>query len=361
MSEPSPPVFCDLNELARIAALEAESAARLEQMQADRKQALVWRDEVDALRTAIERACEGYPDGPAEPTCVQILREALSVNSASRDRHAAEVDALRKDAERFRWLRDRAIWMDPPAANGDMVWCVKGPSAIDCHPCDGEELAAAIDAKSAASMGRTMAIDRAAARGAVFSRLTVLSLIDGPGRTRVSARCECGAERICRADHLLSGRSKSCGCLSREAVSARQSTHRLSKSREYKIWGGMVQRCTNPKVPHFERHGGRGIRVCDRWREFENFLADMGTRPSPRHSIERTNNDGNYEPGNCVWATAAQQAMNKTTTRLVTINGETNPLSEWRTRIGLSSSAFHSRIKLGWTVERALTVPPRGK
>lgn len=118
----------------------------------------------------------------------------------------------------------------------------------------------------------------------------------------------------------------------------------------------MLARCDNPKNPAYPRYGGRGITVCDRWRTFEGFLADMGERPAGK-SIERINNDGNYEPGNCRWATAKEQNLNTRSNRLVTIDGETRPLAEWAELRGLLVGTVYDRLYRGWNIERAINTP----
>lgn len=129
-------------------------------------------------------------------------------------------------------------------------------------------------------------------------------------------RCVCGKELVVRQDCLRSGNTTSCGCQRKVhaavAIRKRCTTHGQSKLAEYFVWKTMKARCRNPKNLEFKNYGGRGIKVCDRWlNSFEAFLGDMGRRPTPAHSIDRINNDGNYEPGNCRWATWKQQAANR--------------------------------------------------
>lgn len=119
--------------------------------------------------------------------------------------------------------------------------------------------------------------------------------------------CDCGAIVAVRSADLKRGNTKSCGCLAQES----RTKHGGCSSAEYRIWSGMIQRCTNPNAPGYENYGGRGIKVCKRWIEFANFLADMGGKPSPQHSLDRKNNDGDYELNNCRWATRLEQARNK--------------------------------------------------
>ena len=126
----------------------------------------------------------------------------------------------------------------------------------------------------------------------------------------------------------------------------------------YWTWAGMWQRCTNPKGPSYKNYGGRGIRVCQRWKSFQVFLADMGPRP-PGMSLDRINNDGNYEPSNCRWTTQREQVRNRRFAKKITHDGETLHVSEWEARLGLAQGAIWHRLKRGWTVSRALTTGAR--
>jgi hypothetical protein len=137
-------------------------------------------------------------------------------------------------------------------------------------------------------------------------------------------------------------------------------THGHSKgfrhTKVYSVWHLMVQRCTNPNCKGWKWYGSRGITVCDRWRSFENFLADMGEPPSPEHSIDRyPDNDGNYEPGNCRWATAKEQANNKRNNKLISYNGQTKTLQGWADMLGVKANTLNYRLRRGWTMERAFS------
>lgn len=193
-------------------------------------------------------------------------------------------------------------------------------------------------------------------RGMRFGRLVVTRRVSGANsRPRWECFCDCGQECHVDGRSLRGGRQRSCGCLRREASSSAQTTHGLSKSAEFKAWCAIKQRCGNPKTRNFHCYGGRGITVCDRWlHSFETFLEDMGPRPSPKHSIDRRDNDGPYAPGNCRWATRVQQNRNKRNNRRVTIGGETLTVIEWCERSGLQSHVIRNRLRLRWPAESLL-------
>ena len=142
--------------------------------------------------------------------------------------------------------------------------------------------------------------------GTRFHRLLVISYA---GKSRWNCLCDCGRQKVISAGAMQYGGTKSCGCLSKNGKNYK---HGLTKTKLYWTWTGMIQRCENPKSPRYFDYGGRGIRVCERWREsFENFKQDMGEKPSPIHSLDRINNDGDYEPANCRWASIEEQAANR--------------------------------------------------
>lgn len=132
------------------------------------------------------------------------------------------------------------------------------------------------------------------------------------------------------------------------------------KSTTYSIWSSMKDRCLNSKHRRYARYGGRGIRVCDRWLSFESFLLDMGERPKGL-SLERIDNDGDYQPGNCRWATNQEQSLNRRSNRRLTFNGKTQTVKEWSLELGFKKNLIKDRLRIGWTVEQALTVPPGKK
>ena len=135
---------------------------------------------------------------------------------------------------------------------------------------------------------------------------------------------------------------------------------RGQKTGEYRIWCNLRNRCQNPNNPSYANYGGRGIQVCDRWNDFENFLSDMGRRPSAKHSIERVDNSGPYAPDNCVWIPKGDQNKNKRNVKQFTYQGETLHLSDWARRFDVSMKLLYKRIyEYGWSFEKALTEPKR--
>ena len=148
-----------------------------------------------------------------------------------------------------------------------------------------------------------------------FGRLVVLSLAmksEWRNKNRhYVCKCDCGITKIISGSDLSSGGVNSCGCLKREKLSYRLSTHGNSNHPLYAIWSCMIARCENPNMRTYKRYGGKGIKVCDRWHEFMNFVADIGVRPSNRHSIDRIDGTKGYHPDNCRWATYKEQAMNR--------------------------------------------------
>lgn len=198
--------------------------------------------------------------------------------------------------------------------------------------------------------------------GKRFGKLIAVSVAGKLGATYLwNCICDCGGSTVLRVSYLISGHTRSCGCLAPEVNRDRMSTHRMSKTRMYGIWSGIHYRCTASKTKQFKNYGGRGIKVCERWNSFDNFYMDMGD-PPPGFTIERKDNDGDYEPGNCRWATRLEQGRNKTINRFVTINGVSKCLSEWASILGVKAGTFQARLERGWTPEEAANhvLDPRG-
>lgn len=197
--------------------------------------------------------------------------------------------------------------------------------------------------------------------GQVFGQLMVLERVPNVGiATMWRCRCSCGVEVTIRARSLRVGDTRSCGCLLRSVAEdkARRlfTKHGGSASPEYKVWKLMKDRCLNAKNRQYKDYGGRGITVFGPWRDsFESFLADVGPRPSARFTIERIDNNKNYEPGNVRWATRLEQNRNKRNTRKVFFKGEQVPLMTLAERFGLPPHTLRDRLDAGWDLERALS------
>ena len=173
---------------------------------------------------------------------------------------------------------------------------------------------------------------------------------------RYICRCECGNIKSVTGTSLNNGKSKSCGCSTLQAIASAKRTHGMSGTTEYNIWHKMKSRCTNKNEINYSDYGGRGITVCDRWiNSFENFIKDMGKRPSPSHTIDRINNDDGYCPENCRWATPIEQASNKSNSFLINIGDITDTISGWARRRGINVQTLHQRIKRGMSPEDAIT------
>jgi hypothetical protein len=167
--------------------------------------------------------------------------------------------------------------------------------------------------------------------------------------------CDCGKTKKIRVDHLIRGETVSCGCYGKKRLKEAwesRITHGMSNTRIFKIWIGMLDRCKNDRSGNY---GKRGIKVCDRWKEFIKFYNDMGEPPDDNYSIDRINVDGNYEPGNCRWADRKTQGRNKRNSTLLTYNGETKTLAEWSEIKSIKPATLCYRLyNLGWSAEKAL-------
>lgn len=194
--------------------------------------------------------------------------------------------------------------------------------------------------------------------GMMFGRLRLLERVK---RNSWRCLCACGKEVVVRAYLLRIGNNKSCGCLKRSVLGDATRKHgqansRLTgyKSRAYGVWQAMRDRCSNPNRSDYHRYGGRGIKVCTRWQEsFEAFVADMGTPPAGM-TLDRLDNDGDYSPKNCRWASRKEQVYNSTRIRYVAVGSIRMPLQEALSKCGCKKDAFYRRQRRGWSEEEAL-------
>jgi hypothetical protein len=202
-----------------------------------------------------------------------------------------------------------------------------------------------------------MSAKKVIAIGDRFHRLVVSG--EGPSlnsRIRYLCRCDCG-RTVLVVSYDLRHKTKSCGCARRGHQNYK--SHGMSASAEYKAWQGIHQRCENPKCDAFRNYGARGISVCERWGVFENFLEDMGRRPSVSHSLDRKNNDLGYSEENCRWATFTEQNRNTRRNCAYEFQGENLLLPEWAERLSIDVSTLRNRIRRGWTLERVFSASAR--
>lgn len=197
-----------------------------------------------------------------------------------------------------------------------------------------------------------------------FGRLTVIK--EGgrasDGKVKWICQCECGTELEVVGRSLVAGLTKSCGCLQREAAQQTglsNTTHGMKQTPEYRTWQSMLNRCRNPNVDSFENYGGRGITVCNRWVDsFDAFLEDMGVRPQGT-SIDRIDPNGNYDTGNCRWATTDEQATNKRDSLYLEVDGIRMHAKKWAAIAGISVQVIYKRKSAGWSDKDTLSKPNR--
>ncbi len=207
-------------------------------------------------------------------------------------------------------------------------------------------------------------VSRPVLPGERFNRLTLVSLDhrDRDKKPYWLCQCDCGDTKVIALRHLQSGGTKSCGCYHSDALRSRATHGHTTNGRKtstYLSWREMFVRCYRKTSSEFKNYGARGITVCDRWKTFEVFFSDMGEKPTPKHSIDRyPDNNGNYEPGNCRWATSTEQNRNRRSNRYVTAFGRTQLLTDWSKEFGIPMNRLGSRLDRGWEPERAITQPP---
>lgn len=203
-------------------------------------------------------------------------------------------------------------------------------------------------------------------KGSKFSNgIEFLEMIEISPISLGKFRCFCGNEFIRSASRVVSGITKSCSCLLKtniqnlrppKTIHGESSRIYKNVTPEYNAWMRMKSRCYRLENDSYPRYGGRGITVCDRWKnDYGAFLQDMGRIPSKHHSLDRINNDGNYDPENCRWATMVEQNRNKSNNKYILLNGESKTQSEWAREFGISKSTLSRRLKSGWPIELALT------
>lgn len=196
-------------------------------------------------------------------------------------------------------------------------------------------------------------------KGEKYGRLTTIEETDphvtsgGRKIRKVLCKCDCGNNHITSLWHLRNGHTQSCGCYQISRITK----HGLSRSSEYKIWNKLKNRCLDTRDDRYKDYGGRGIKVCKRWMKFENFIADMGKRPSLDYSVDRIDNDGNYEPKNCRWATHKEQSNNMRTNVKFLYNGAVYNLTELTKISKLRKHTLYTRIQRGWDICSAVETP----
>lgn len=202
------------------------------------------------------------------------------------------------------------------------------------------------------TMGRLLAV----------SPLPSMAMPSGQKKSMWLCQCDCCNKTSVSAGNLSTAQVLSCGCLRNEKIGNLNLKHGLSTSSEYITWNRMLLRCGDTSHKDFKNYGGRGITVCNRWKSFENFIADMGRKPSPLHSIERERNECGYGPGNCIWATRYEQSRNHRRNKRLMFEGKVMILSDWAREVGIGKTTLSQRIfKLNWPIEKALrTAPLRG-
>lgn len=185
---------------------------------------------------------------------------------------------------------------------------------------------------------------------------------NGSNESWVEVSCQCGNRKIIRRAKFLSLATKSCGCMSSK-IADHVTTHGQSRTTEYKSWLNMKRRCYEVTNNRYHRYGGRGIKVCEEWRNsFENLIADMGQKPTPKHQLERVDNDGDYCKSNCKWIPNNEQWKNKSTTRSVIYQGLEMPMMELEPICGIAYKTLWNRImKQGLSIEEAMNKPIKKK
>ena len=208
--------------------------------------------------------------------------------------------------------------------------------------------------------------------GQKFGKLTVIKLVEGDNaqNRKYLCQCDCGNEKITSEDNLKRGHCKSCGCLYKNNGGKQKEIKGYyldSRSKLYKVWVSMIRRCTNPKDCNYERYGKRGITVCEEWKDysaFRNWAINTGYEENHSRaecSLDRIDNNGNYEPSNCRWTNSKIQGNNTRTNTIIGYKGVSKTLSEWADFYKIPYDLFVNRYIKGWTIEEIITIPKGGR
>lgn len=199
-----------------------------------------------------------------------------------------------------------------------------------------------------------------------FGRLTALGPVGHDKKKSVLwfCRCDCGNSTVTATGRLIFGNVQSCGCLQKERAATANRTHGKTGSSVYKTWTGIIQRCTNTNYEKYKLWGGRGISVCDEWRcsfeVFHDYVSKLPNYGEKGYTLDRVDNDGNYEPGNVRWATATEQQCNRRDNHLLAHNGKTQSVSAWAREIGIDSSFILYRLRKGWSTDKIFVAVEKG-
>ena len=200
--------------------------------------------------------------------------------------------------------------------------------------------------------------------GMRFGRLLVVRYSHrGKKVSMWDCKCVCGKTKVVASGNLLrkNKSTKSCGCFASDHLRSISTKHGAKSGKivdqEYRTWSHMLERCRYSKHPHYKHYGGRGIKVCERWKKYENFLSDMGRNPSPIHTIDRIDVNGDYCPENCRWETIFNQQSNRRNNRMISFNGDTRTVAQWERIAGLTKGSLNYRLNKGWSIEKAITLP----
>ena len=193
-------------------------------------------------------------------------------------------------------------------------------------------------------------------KGDKFNKLTAVKFSHRNKRSQQFwlFRCDCGSEKIICVSSVKNNSSKSCGCLQKEGLKERLTTHGMCKTKIYRSWAEMKRRCLNKNDTGYKDYGGRGITVCKEWLKFENFYDDMREMPKNK-TLDRIDNNGDYFKKNCKWSTPKEQANNRRNSHFLTYKGKTQTIAQWAEELEINDKKLWSRIKGGWDTEKALT------